>query len=213
MKKNDFLKIEFVAKVKDGEVFDSNIKEEIDKAGIKGVARPFVFALGSGMFLKGVDDFLIGKDIGKYEISLLAKDAFGKRNPKLIQMVPLRNFLEHKLNPIPGAVFNMDGRVAKVLTVSSGRVMVDFNNPLAGKDVEYSVNILEKVDNLDEKINAMNDFFFRKTFEFEVKDKDLILKVPKEVVPFAVMFASKYKEVLDLNLKAEEIKSEKSNSK
>lgn len=203
--KNDFIEVEFTGKVKDGDVFDSNIKESLEKTNIKGQPKPFIFPIGNLMFVKGVDEFLIGKEIGKYDIKLTPENAFGKRDPKMIQMVPLKNFLQNKINPIPGASFNMDGKVAKVLTASSGRVMVDFNNPMAGKDVEYSVNVLREVDDIKEKIESMNDFFFRRALEFEIKDKDLILKVPKGMSQFIIMFADKYKEVLGLDIKAEEV--------
>jgi len=87
------------------------------------------------MFLKGVDDFLIGKEIGKYIIELSPEKAFGNRESKLVQMIPMKIFHQHKINPVPGTLFNFDNKVAKILTVSGGRVMVDFNNPLAGKDI------------------------------------------------------------------------------
>lgn len=210
--KNDFVEIEFTGKVKGGDVFDSNIKEDLEKANIEGPPKSFVFPIGNLMFVKGVDEFLVGKEIGKYEIKLTPENAFGKRNPKMIQMVPLKNFLQNKINPIPGASFNMDGKVAKILTVSGGRVMVDFNNPMAGKDVEYSINVLRKVDDIKEKVEAMNDFFFRRTVEFEIKDKDLVLKVPKEMSQFVIMFADKYREILGLEVKAEETKASPSSA-
>ena len=46
----------------------------------------------------------------------------------------MKIFIQQKINPIPGVMFNFDGRIAKVLTVSGGRVMIDFNNPIAGKN-------------------------------------------------------------------------------
>ncbi|GAI92008.1 unnamed protein product, partial [marine sediment metagenome] len=67
LKKKDFIEIEFTARVKDGEVFDSNIEEDLKKLNPDAKAKPFVFCLEEGMFLKGVEDFLIGKDMGKYE--------------------------------------------------------------------------------------------------------------------------------------------------
>ena len=44
-------------------------------------AEPFIFCLGEGMFLPGIEDFLIGKEIGEYEVELPPEKAFGKRNP------------------------------------------------------------------------------------------------------------------------------------
>jgi FKBP-type peptidyl-prolyl cis-trans isomerase 2 len=200
LKKKDFVEIEFTGKTKEGDVFDSNVKEVLKKTNIKGYPKPFIFCLGEGMFIRGIDEFLIGKEVGEYDVSLKPEDAFGKRNPKLIQMIQKKEFIKHNLNPIPGAVFNFDGKLAKVLTVSGGRVMIDFNNPLAGKEVDYKIKVLRKVENLNEKIEALNDFLFRKNFEFEIKDKKLIMKIPKENTKFVEMFKDKFKEILDLDL-------------
>ncbi|MFH1787661.1 MAG: peptidylprolyl isomerase [archaeon] len=206
LQKNDFIQIEFTGKVKDtGEIFDSNIKEDIKKSGLKTQSKYFVFCLSQGMFLKGIEDFLIGKNIGNYEIELEPQKAFGIRDPKFVRMIPIKIFNEQKLNPIPGTVFNFDGRIAKVLTVSGGRVMVDFNHPLAGKKVIYNVNVLKKIEDLNEKIKSLILFLFRKEFKFEVKDKELIIQVEKHYLQFVEMFKDKFKEILDLDLKVKEI--------
>lgn len=165
------------------------------------------------MFVRGVDNFLIGKEVGEYQISLSPEEAFGKRDPKEIRMIPVKNFHDHKLNPIPGSVFNFDGKLAKVLTVSGGRVIVDFNNPLAGKNVEYKIKILRKVEDLNEKIKALNEFFLRKEYEFVVEGKKLILSVPKEIKKFVDFFKDKYMDILGLDLEFEEEKSTKEESK
>jgi FKBP-type peptidyl-prolyl cis-trans isomerase 2 len=124
-------------------------------------------------------------------------------------MIPRKIFLQHQVNPLPGAMFNFDGNMAKVLTVSGGRVMVDFNNPIAGKEVEYKINVLRKIEDINEKIDALNDFFFRQKFEFEVKEKEFTIKVKKDFVPLFEMFKQKYEEMLDLTLKVELIQNEK----
>src|SRR6056297_514428 len=110
-------------------------------------------ALTKKDFIEIIDEFLIGKEVGKnYTIELTPEKAFGKRDPKQLQMIPLKVFYQHQINPVPGASFNFDGKIAKVLTVSGGRVMVDFNNPLAGKDVVYDIEVKRKVDDLNEQI-------------------------------------------------------------
>jgi FKBP-type peptidyl-prolyl cis-trans isomerase 2 len=213
LQKKDFIEIEFTGKVKGGEIFDSTRKEELAKmhAGHDHPieAKPFVFSLGQGMFLKALDDFLIGKKPGEYEIELEPEKAFGKRDPKLITMIPMKVFREQKVNPVPGIMFNFDGKVAKILTVSGGRVMADFNNSLAGKIVEYKIRVLRKIDNLDEKIKALNEFFFKKEFKFEIKEKKLIMEVEKPMVKFVEMFKDKFKEILGLELEIKEIEEEK----
>ena len=111
-------------------------------------------------------------------------------------------------------MFQFDGKVGKILTLSGGRVIVDFNNPLAGKNVVYSVNVLRKISDISEKIKALNDFFFRRDFKFEIDGEKLILYVGKEFKQFAELFADKYREMLEMELKVrEEEKKENSDGK
>jgi len=203
LSKNDFIEIEFMGKTKDGKVFDSNTESglaQIEGADVKN-AKPFIFSIGHDMFLKGIDDFLVGKEIGKtYTIDLNPADAFGARDPKKVQLMPIKIFNEQKVRPIPGAMFNFDGNIAKILSVNGGRVMADFNNPLAGKDLAYEVKVIRKVDDIKEKAEAFGEFLFRKKINFEIKEKKIILKVEEMLLQFAPMFKEKYKEVLGLDL-------------
>ncbi len=211
LQKKDFIEIEFTAKLKDGEIFDSNIKEDIKDTKLKTKAKPFIFCLGENMFLKAIEDFLIGKEIGEYEIELKPEEAFGKRNADLVQMMPIRVFAEQRINPIPGVIFNFDGKIGKILTVSGGRVMVDFNNPIAGKEVVYKIKVLRKIKELNEKVKALIDFLFRKDLKFEIKDKKLVLEVEKPMKDFVELFKDKFKDILGLKLEVKEV--ENNNSK
>ncbi len=213
LQKKDFIEMEFTGKIKGGEVFDSTIKKDLEKLheghDHEIEAKPIIFCLGEGMFLKSIDDFLIGKEIGKYEIELTPDKAFGARVPQLIQTIPMKLFQSQKLNPYLGAVFNFDGRIAKVLSVSGGRVMVDFNHPLAGKNVIYEIHVLRKVEDLNEKIKAFIEFLFRREFGFSVKDNKIVIKVEKEYSKLVEMFKEKFKEVLGMDLEIKEIEPKK----
>ncbi|MCF7910629.1 FKBP-type peptidyl-prolyl cis-trans isomerase [Candidatus Pacearchaeota archaeon] len=217
LQKNDFIEIEFTARVKDtAEVFDTNIKEDLEKSNSKSSvqAKPFVFPLGYDFFLKGVEDFLLNKSDEKfpseYNLDLSPENAFGKRDSSLIRRIPTKIFREQKINPVPGVIFNFDGKMAKVLAVSGGRVIVDFNHPIAGKDVSYKIKVIRKISELDEKIHALMDFFYRKEFDFEISDKEknkkLIIKLKqeeKQYKQFLELFKDKFKEILDLDLEVE----------
>jgi FKBP-type peptidyl-prolyl cis-trans isomerase SlyD len=209
LEKKDFIEIKFTGRVKNGEVFDSNIKEDLEELH-KGHdhpvdPKPFIFCLGQGMFLKSLDDFLIGKpeDQKEYNLSLAPEKAFGKRKSELIQRMPSRIFKEHKMRPVVGMTFDFDGRAAKVLTVSGGRVVVDFNHNLAGKDIEYKIKFVRKLDNVKEKIESLNDFFFRKPLDFEVKEKKLIFNLGEEegqMGNLLELLKDKYKEMVNLEI-------------
>lgn len=207
LQKHDFIEIEFTGRIKNGEIFDSNIKRDLEKLNPNAKTKPLIFCLGEGMFLKGIDDFLIGKDVGKYTIDLKPEQAFGPRMSNLVQMVPMKVFKANNLNPVQGAAFNFDGRVAKILTVSGGRVVVDFNNPLAGKDMVYEIKVLRKVDDLNEKIKSLINFLFRKDLKFSVKDKKIIINAEKGMKEFIEMFKDKFKDIFGMEIEIKETKT------
>lgn len=207
--KNDFIELDFTGLVADTkEVFDTTNKDEAKKLGTKNLdhIKPIIISVGNAMTLPGLDKTLEGKEIGKeYSVEIKPEESFGKRNPSLIRMVPMKLFLEQRIYPERGMQLSLDGSVVKVVSVSGGRVLVDFNNPLSGKNVIYKYNIIRKVDDQKEKINALQDFLFRKTFEYELKDKDLILKVDKGMEKFVEMMSGTFEKVLGLKVSAQTI--------
>ncbi|MDD2445166.1 MAG: FKBP-type peptidyl-prolyl cis-trans isomerase [Candidatus Nanoarchaeia archaeon] len=207
IKEKDFVEIEFTGKIKDSqEIFDSNIQEDIKKAklDIKEI-KPFILSVGQKMLPSGFDQDLIEKEINKeYTLELKPEDAFGKRDKELIKMVPTRLFLEQRINPQRGMQLNLDGQIVKILSNSGGRTLIDFNHPLAGKEVVYNYKINRIVENENEKIDALFDFFFKQKLEYEVKDKKIIFKeLKKELKPYLQIFAPKIKEILDLEINLE----------
>lgn len=218
LQKKDFIEINFTGKIKGGEVFDSNLKEELIKMNPNSKnleTKPFIFSLGEGMFLKGIDDFLIGKPDkpSVYEIEIPPEKAFGKRVQNLIQKIPIGTFQKHDVNPYPGIVFNFDGRLAKILSVSGGRVIVDFNHLLAGKTVIYTIELIRKIEDLNEKIKSFNEFFFKRDFKFEIKDKKIEVEVESPFVKFVEIFKDKFKELFNLELILKEISETETSGK
>lgn len=205
LKKNDFVEIEFIGKTKEGEIFDTNIKSEAEKIGLKlQLDKPFILSIGRGMLLAGFDNELEGKELNKeYSVELSPEQSFGKRDTSLVKMIPLKLFLEQKILPEAGMKLSLDGNVVKIISVSSGRVLVDFNNPLAGKTVIYNYTMKRKVDDINEKINALQDFFMRRRFEYVLNNNELTFKVPKNMEKFIQFFAKPFKEIMGLNVKVE----------
>jgi FKBP-type peptidyl-prolyl cis-trans isomerase SlyD len=205
VKKNDFIEIEFTGKA-NNEIFDTTNSSEAKSLGIETEVKPAIIAIGSEMLLKGFDEELAGKEIEKkYSVHLTPDKAFGLRNSNLVKTIPIRVFHEKNMNPTKGMVFQFDNNLAKILSVSGGRVIADFNNPLAGKEVDYDFKILRIVNDNEEKINAIQDFFFRQRFDFEIKDNKVIFK-KSELKPIIDVFSSKIKELSGLDAEVEEKK-------
>lgn len=156
---NDFIEIEFTGRLKDGSVvFDTTDAEVARKNNIyseNSEYGPIVVSLGNGQMLKGLEDKLVGKEPGSYTFELDADHAFGKKDAKLIQLVPAQKFLEQGINPVVGLRVAADQFMGVVRAVSGGRITIDFNHPLAGKDVVYEVKFRRFVTDAKEKLVAI----------------------------------------------------------
>ena len=131
---------------------------------------PELIVVGSGEMLKPLEEALGKMNIGEgKKIVLKPQEAFGERNQKLIGIVPLHDFQERKINPSPGLMIEMNDRVGKVQSVSGGRVRVDFNHPLAGKEVEFELKIEKELKGTEEKIQGLFEKFFGVIPESEKK--------------------------------------------
>lgn len=208
IKKNDFIELEFSGS-SSGEIFDTTNKKDAEKMGIdpKNI-KPMTISVGNQMILEGLDEDLEGKETGKeYSITVQPEKAFGKRNPSLIKTYGLSHFRKQNINPYPGMALQLDNTVAKVLSVNGGRVTMDFNNPLAGKEVEYKYKVNKIISEAEEKVNALQDFFFKQRFPFELKDKKVIFKDDK-ISQFLEMIGPKFSEMTGLEFTTKKKKAE-----
>jgi len=212
IQKNDFIEISFTGKIANtSEIFDTNILEDAKSAGFKTTnIKPFILSVGHKMLPAGFDNDLIGKEVEKnYKVTLNPKEAFGERNSQLVRMIPAKHFHEQKISPVRGMQISLDGQLVKVLSSDRGRTLVDFNNPLAGKKVTYIYKINKIITDQRQKINALQEFLFRQTFDFEIHDKTITFIVPKQAEQFIKMFSPKFEEILALKIETKTIAENK----
>lgn len=145
IKKHDFVELEYTGRLKEGnDVFDTTDEKVAKEAKVyaKGAEyKPVVVCVGEHHVLPGIDEFLIGKDAGKFTVEVSHEKAFGKKDASALKMIPTSKFEEQGIKPVPGLRLNIDGYVGIIKTVSGGRTVVDFNHPLAGRDVVYDLKI------------------------------------------------------------------------
>ena len=208
-KKNDFIEIRFTGRTF-GEIFDSNTEDikKVDKES-KVPEKGAIIAIGQGMVVKGLDISLENKEIGKsYDVVVSKMDGFGERRKELVKTIPLKVFTERRIMPQAGMILNLDDMLVKVSAVSGARVIVDFNNPLAGKELNYHVTIVRKVEDEKEKVEALFKYMFKFVPEFEIADK-IKVKGPKIIEAYVKSFSEKFKELVGKELEFIEIKNEK----
>ncbi len=209
-KKGDFVELKFTGKF-NGVVFDSNIEEDLKK--LQPDAKPLetIIAIGESMVVNGLDKALEGKEIGKqYTIAVSAQEGFGERKRELMKTLPLKTFTEKNISPYPGMILSMDDMLVKIITISGARVITDFNNPLAGKPLEYTFTMIRKVENPEEQTKAFFAYFFRFVPEFEIKES-VTVKGPKGMDVFINAFKERFKKLIgkELVFQMEESKPKK----
>ena len=114
-------------------------------------SRPATLQLGMGQWAPPMEQALLGREEGtQFSIELPAAQAYGERNPELIQRVT-NAMLE--ANTEPGTVFEL-GDIVEFFAPNGGRysgilkergdgwALFDFNHPLAGADLRIDVSLL-----------------------------------------------------------------------
>lgn len=123
-----------------GEVIDSNF----DKA-------PVTFAVGDGSLLPGFEGVLAGLVAGdRREFTLEPAQAFGEVNEDNVQRFPLYQF-PPDLALSPGLMVEFgdaagNQQAGVVRSIDKQWVEVDFNHPLAGRAIRFSVHVLDVVE-------------------------------------------------------------------
>jgi len=202
VKRGDFVEIKYTGSA-NGDVFDSNIEEDLKKANSDVKVNKAIVVVGEKMVVNGLDKSFENREIGKdYEIDVPFKDGFGERKRELVKTIPLHVFSEHKVQPRPGMMLTLDNALVKIIAVSGARVITDFNNPLSGKDLHYKVKIVRKVSDEKEKAEALFEVMFKFVPEFEIKD-EVVVKGVKFVEVYVKAFNDKFKELLGKGLKFE----------
>ncbi|QQG39058.1 MAG: peptidylprolyl isomerase [Candidatus Woesearchaeota archaeon] len=196
IKNGDFIEIEYIAKIKGTDkIFDLTSESLAKEKGLFDAHRTYgsvIICLGKNQILAGLDKKLEGKESSSsYTIDLTPEEAFGKKDIKLIKVYSTKKFIENKVNPMPGLQVDMDGLIGIIRSVSSGRTTVDFNHPLAGKEVTYEVKINKVVTDVKEKLENFIKFFLNiKDAEVKIEDKKAEIKtkqkIPDELSKFFV---------------------------
>ncbi|MBU0469847.1 MAG: peptidylprolyl isomerase [Nanoarchaeota archaeon] len=206
VKNKDFVEIDYTGKLADGTVFDTT-EEKIAKGnGLfspQAKYKPATICVGERQILPGLDDELVGKEIDKeYNITLPPEKAFGKRDIKNLKIVPMPTFKQHQIDPRPGLQVDIDGKIGIITRVSGGRVMVNFNHPLAGKEVKYTFKINRKIENDTEKVASFLSSLLKipeDKITVEVKENKAVVKIPAELpVQITNIFMQKLLELTTL---------------
>ena len=135
-KAGDTVRIHYTGKLEDGTRFYSSEGRD-----------PLEFSLGGGQVIPGFDNAVEGMSVGeKKSVTIQPEEAYGPRRDQLIQDVP-RDQLPDDMAPAVGMELqarNENGQVMRfaVTAVDDTSITVDGNHPLAGKPLDFDIELV-----------------------------------------------------------------------
>ena len=137
VKSGDTVQIHYTGTLKDGTTFDSSQGRD-----------PLEFVVGSGQIIPGLDSALPGMTEGdKKVVQVPSDEAYGPVNPEMRQAVP-REGIPADIPLDPGTQLQMqtpEGQAlpVTVVEVDETTVTLDANHPLAGKDLQFDIELVK----------------------------------------------------------------------
>ncbi len=139
------VKINYKGTLSNGSVFDSSEGKD-----------PLEFLVGGGQVIPGLEAGVKGMKVGeKKSISIKAADAYGEYDKAAVQQVPRDSFpkdmkLEAGMELV--AQTGMGPIPVRLGEINDKSVTVDFNHPLAGKDLTFDIEIVSVRDATKEEL-------------------------------------------------------------
>ena len=118
---------------------------EFDSSHSRG--EPITFQVGAGQMISGFDAALPGMEIGETKsITLAPEHAYGDVNPEAVTEIPKTSFPEDFQflvnSMVQGQSPSGQPMVGTINEVKDESVTIDFNHPMAGKDLNFEIQLV-----------------------------------------------------------------------
>ncbi|PKP59349.1 MAG: hypothetical protein CVT88_03340 [Candidatus Altiarchaeales archaeon HGW-Altiarchaeales-1] len=210
----DFIKISYTGKTEDGKIFattDGKTAKEEEIYDENTIYKPviLIYEESNDKITEKIKEEIKNEKAGTEKEIVIPKELNQTYNPKLVQIYPLHVFKKQNLNPFTGMLFKSGEAVGKVISVAGGRVKVDFNSDIAGKELIYKVKVEGIAATTEEKINYLIEKNFNTTENFhfnlekrtknEKENNTLNIELPKNIFINELVFKKKQMFVQDVS--------------
>ena len=140
IQKDDSVTLMYTGKLDNGEVFTTVTEEQ-----------PLIVKIGNLELPPTLEEGLLGMKIAERKIIRVPpEEGFGPRQQELLQTIKNKDMIG-KIKPVPGMILSLkvekDGDEhqvpATVISATDSEMLVDYNHPLAGHHLTYTVTILQ----------------------------------------------------------------------
>jgi len=161
-KEGDFVLVHYTVKVLDNDrevVHDTTREEEARKAGIFDPSKRYgetLVVVGKTKLLEAVDEAIRDMNVGETRvIEAPPSKAYGERSENLVIRVPIKQLRRHNIPPRLGQEVEIGGRIGRITRLTERFAFIDFNHPLAGKTLKIELEVVAKLDSLNEKVSYL----------------------------------------------------------
>lgn len=187
IEKGSFVLVDYTLKTERGDVLETTLEEVAKEHKIGGFFYPKLIIVGSGEVFKQIEDALLGKKEGdEVKAEIPPKDAFGERKGENIKILSVKRFIK-QFGEVPekGKKVRLGNKEGRVESVTQGRVIVDFNHPLAGLTLIFEGKIVKIVSDFNEKILEIIKKRFElkhiEDFKVNFSNGTLTVEIPYEI--------------------------------
>ncbi|MFZ8790716.1 MAG: FKBP-type peptidyl-prolyl cis-trans isomerase [Thermosphaera aggregans] len=184
----DFILVEYTVRAKEtGTLLDTTDQELAMKENIYEADRlygPTLVVLGRGWMNEVVEQELMKMEVNEErEVEVPPEKAFGERDSGKVKTFSLREFQRRGYGVNVGDVVEVGGVKGVVKSISGGRVVVDFNHPLAGRTLVYKVKVVGKLEEFRDRVKALASRHLNITggdidVAYEEAEKKLVVSIP-----------------------------------
>lgn len=158
--KGSLLMVDYTARIKDGEIFDTTRESDATAAGLDSTKKyePMLVSVGEGWVLRGLDEALAGAEADKdIHAEVPPEKGFGEMSTSKIRVMRSRRLGDDEEKVSVGDEVQIDGKRGVIRLMASGRIKVDFNHKYAGKTLVYDARVVKVLQSDEEKISAILD--------------------------------------------------------
>ena len=147
----DSVTVEYTGRLEDGTVFDTSLESVAEESGLAEDDRrefsPLTFEVGAEQVIEGMEEGLVGHEAGEETtLTIPPEKGYGERTEEAVQEYETDHLTEMLggRTPEEGAFLEaQNGQQGEITHVDEELVRVDFNPQLAGKTLEFEVEIVD----------------------------------------------------------------------
>ncbi|MEM1541919.1 MAG: FKBP-type peptidyl-prolyl cis-trans isomerase [Ignisphaera sp.] len=191
--KNSFVLIDYIIRIKDtNELIDTTLEEVAKKEGKHEpdkIYEPLLIIVGENRIIQGLEEHVenVAEADNEYELEIPPEKAYGIRDPSKVKIMNINVMLKRNIVPEVGKTVEIDGQIGIVKAITGGRVMVDFNHPLASKTLLCKYKVVKIIQDEAEKVRWLLHRRYKRIpldrfdIKIEPEKMTIYIELPREI--------------------------------